>query len=183
MSINWTHLLFNASGRINRAKWWLTILVIFVIELVVDILSRVVPEGGAGIAVGILSLLAMVAVIWISIAAGIKRLHDLDRAGAWLVLFYLVPVLLGIALVVAVVINIGVGDLASLNEGEIVRRLTDEAFWRSLGVVVLAFVIPTVVLTIWQLIWLGCLPGTPGPNRFGADPRPGQAVPSQSRPM
>src|SRR5215475_5419551 len=112
MSINWTHLLFSASGRINRAKWWLTILVIFVIELVVDILTRVVPEGGAGIVVAVLSFLVMIAVIWISIAAGIKRLHDLDRTGAWLLLFYLVPALLGIALIVAIVINIGGADLA-----------------------------------------------------------------------
>ena len=182
MSINWTHLLFSASGRINRAKWWLTILVIFVIELVVDILSRIVPEGGAGIAVAVLSFLMMIVVIWISIAAGIKRLHDLDRTGAWLLLFYLVPLVLGIVLVVAFAIILG-ADLTSLNEEEILRRLTDEAFWRSLGGFVLAFAIPTVVLGIWQLIWLGCLSGTPGTNRFGPDPLPGQAVPGQARPM
>jgi uncharacterized membrane protein YhaH (DUF805 family) len=36
--------------------------------------------------------------------------------------------------------------------------------------VVLLASIAMIVLVIWAFIELGCLRGTPGPNRFGPDP-------------
>jgi hypothetical protein len=66
--------------------------------------------------------------------------------------------------------TIGLQALASMNDDEMFRRLTDPALWQSVGVVSLVVFVLLVVLVIWQLIWLGCLRGTPGPNRFGPDP-------------
>jgi uncharacterized membrane protein YhaH (DUF805 family) len=169
MSISFGHLLFAFSGRINRAKWWLTVLVVFVMEIVVDILHRVMPVFDGNVVL-FLGFLAAIAAIWISLAAGAKRLHDIGRTGAWLVMFFGAPLLLILAFIVDVVITIGAEALASMNDDEMYRRFADPALWQSIGLVALVVGILLLVLVIWQLIWFGCLRGTPGPNQFGPDP-------------
>src|SRR5262245_61157597 len=89
-NINWGHLLFSFSGRINRAKWWLTVLVSIIISVVAAIIAAVVGENAGNI----VSLIAFIPQIWIGLAAGAKRLHDLNRTAVWLVFFYLAPVVL-----------------------------------------------------------------------------------------
>ena len=80
--MNWGNLLFGFQGRINRAKWWLTVLVVFILNIVINVLGAI--TGSDTLAV-ILSLVFLVLYVWISLAAGTKRLHDLGRAepGLW----------------------------------------------------------------------------------------------------
>jgi uncharacterized membrane protein YhaH (DUF805 family) len=44
---------------------------------------------------------------------------------------------------------------------------------------VLIIFIPIVGI-IWYIVELGCLPGTPGPNRFGSDPLGAPALPGRA---
>jgi len=158
-------LFFGFSGRINRGKFWLTLVVWLLIWIVaipafvvggLAILGSNVSDGSLPsledpVALlrmvrdyGILSLiiLAFIIVSWISaFAIGIKRLHDRDRSGWWTLLFYSGPPVLVLAQ------NSTDGALASLVLG--------------LG----AFAI-----SVWWLVELGFLRGTSGPNRFGPDP-------------
>ena len=89
-------LLFSFRGRINRAKYWLAVL-IYVIYLSVlwSIAFWQALEGGAFVALALFAL-----PIWVSgFAVGIKRLHDRDKSGWWVLLFYFGPqVLNGLAL-------------------------------------------------------------------------------------
>ena len=86
-----------------------------------------------------------------SIAVGIKRLHDRDKSGWWLLVFYLVPSLLfGIG---TLVFFYGVG-------AEAVGGMIGGGIVYLLGFAVL----------VWAFVELGCLRGTLGPNRFGPDP-------------
>ena len=87
-------LLFGFSGRINRAKFWLAALIYVVFFF-----------GVIGIAMLMLSsldtmfiaaLLAYVPLIVSGLAVGIKRLHDRDKSGWWLLLFYLAPLLINL---------------------------------------------------------------------------------------
>ncbi|MBV8790433.1 MAG: DUF805 domain-containing protein, partial [Pseudolabrys sp.] len=73
-----------------------------------------------------------------SIMVGIKRLHDRNKSGWWMLLFYGVPVMLD----------------------NIDRHVMES----------LVFTVPSFAITIWALVELGFLRGTPGPNRFGPDP-------------
>jgi uncharacterized membrane protein YhaH (DUF805 family) len=85
-------LLFAFSGRINRAKYWLAILIFFI--WVIIWICAIALSAFAFPAVGLFYVLAMIAVIPIfvtGIAIGIKRLHDRDKSGWWLILFYVVP--------------------------------------------------------------------------------------------
>src|SRR5262245_58433861 len=90
VAMNLGSLCFSFSGRINRAKWWLVILLFIILEINYFILAMFLPV----IVTIILSIALIVALIWMSLAAGVKRLHDLDRTGAWLLVFILTPIVL-----------------------------------------------------------------------------------------
>ena len=160
------HLFFGFSGRINRGKYWLTLviwLLIWIVAIVVfalgglaifdrnlndgslpspedlDAFWRMVRDYGA------LSLIILVFLIasWVSaVAVGVKRLHDRDRSGWWIVLFYFGPAVL-----------------------QAVQNSAESATLVSILLGLGAFAV-----SIWALVELGFLRGTRGPNRFGADP-------------
>ncbi|HEY6701102.1 MAG TPA: DUF805 domain-containing protein [Pseudolabrys sp.] len=84
-------LLFTFEGRINRAKYWIAAIVYT---------SMMIAVAGFGFFSGfsmlflILTAIIFIAMIISGIAIGIKRLHDRDKSGWWLLVFYLVPPLL-----------------------------------------------------------------------------------------
>ena len=96
-----TNLLFSFQGRVNRAKFWLVHIGIVVVEAVAlallgggaaimsaDYDQVIVFFSGRGGAIwGILGLLFF----WISLAVAVKRWHDRNKTGWW-VLIVLVPV-------------------------------------------------------------------------------------------
>ncbi|MGH8515180.1 MAG: DUF805 domain-containing protein [Gammaproteobacteria bacterium] len=161
-NINWGNLLFGFSGRINRAKWWLTILITIIINVVVQIIVNVSETVG-----GILAIIAFIVVMWIGLAAGAKRLHDLNRTAAWLVVFYGVPFLLLIVLIAYAGLSVGAALLTG-GEG------LDPSLLTGLGGVAIIIVVLIMAVGIWSLIWLGCLRGTVGPNQYGPDPLEGR---------
>ncbi len=81
--IDWTHLFFQFDGRINRAKWWLGAVILWVVE---GIIFAIVRDN-----TGIVSLVSLV-FLWPSLALGIKRFHDRDKSGWW-VLIGLIPII------------------------------------------------------------------------------------------
>jgi uncharacterized membrane protein YhaH (DUF805 family) len=138
--MNLLTLLFSFRGRINRAKFWLAVL-IYVICLVILATIAYYHEL-EGVAFFILALLALP--VWVSgFAVGIKRLHDRDKSGWWILLFYFGPQVLN-----------GLANAASGTEDILSLLLSTAGF----------------ALTVWMFVELGCLRGTPGPNRFGPDP-------------
>jgi len=82
-------------------------------------------------------------VSWVSaLAIGVKRLHDRDRSGWWIVLLYFGPMVL-----------------------EAAQNSTESGTLASILLGLGAFAV-----SIWALVELGFLRGTSGPNRFGPDP-------------
>lgn len=86
------------SGRARRSEYWYFVLFTLIISVILGIadnaLGLVSPEVGTGILGGIYSL----AVLIPSIAVTVRRLHDTDRSGWW-VLVALIP-LVGLVLLV-----------------------------------------------------------------------------------
>jgi uncharacterized membrane protein YhaH (DUF805 family) len=160
------HLFFGFSGRINRGKYWLTLviwLVIWIVAVVAFLLSGLAifdsnlkdgslpgPEDFDAFwrtvrDYGVLSLIILVFVIvsWVSaLAIGVKRLHDRDRSGWWILLLYFGPMVL-----------------------EAAQNSTESGTLASILLGLGAFAV-----SIWALVELGFLRGTSGPNRFGPDP-------------
>ena len=79
--------------------------------------------------------------VWLVLAAGVRRLHDRDRSGLWLLLFAVLPWAL-----------LGLGTLDRHGPGE------------ALATAVAAG------LAAWGAIEMILRPGVPGANRFGPDP-------------
>ena len=75
--------LFTFSGRIGRRSFWLCALVVLGISIVVAILYSI--NKGVGI-------VAYLPLMWVSLAASVKRWHDRGKSGAW-VLISLIPVI------------------------------------------------------------------------------------------
>src|SRR5262245_37190173 len=96
--MDWKALLFTFGGRLNRGKYWLGVLIVALVyvaaAIVFWILYILLGETAAAIIGGIAAAAAFIAVIWAGIAIAIKRLHDREKSGWWLLLFGLVPAIL-----------------------------------------------------------------------------------------
>jgi uncharacterized membrane protein YhaH (DUF805 family) len=146
--MNFGQLLFGFTGRINRGKYWLAALIYFIIGLVMATIGYFAEEAPA---FQILNAVVSIGTLISSIAVGLKRLHDRDKSGWWLLLFYLVPSLLAGIGAIAFFYGVGAEAAGGMISGAII--------W-ALGFAVL----------VWAFVELGCLRGTLGPNRFGPDP-------------
>jgi uncharacterized membrane protein YhaH (DUF805 family) len=154
--VDWGNLLFGVQGRINRAKFWLAVLVYFVVSVVVGVIGF--ASGSETLAQTLSSLVSLVTFIS-GIFVGIKRLHDRDKSGWWLLIFYIVPgVLTGIGAVIAFF------ALAEESAGA--------------GTIGFLFVAAGLAVLIWAFVELGCLRGTVGPNKYGPDPLAPEQVPA-----
>jgi uncharacterized membrane protein YhaH (DUF805 family) len=92
--MNLSDLLFSFSGRVNRAPYWLAgVATSFCLMGLIWVVLGLAFAGRAG-ASTILALMIVVALLWVGLALGAKRLHDRDKSAWWLVLFYVVPAIL-----------------------------------------------------------------------------------------
>ena len=146
--MNFGQLLFSFSGRINRGKYWLAALIFVIVTLAMATISYVADQA---LPAQLLSLVVNIGVFVGGLAIGVKRLHDRDKSGWWLLLFYLVPSLLfGLG---TLVFFFGIGAEAA---GGVIGGI--------------AIYVAGFAVLIWAFVELGCLRGTLGPNRFGPDP-------------
>jgi uncharacterized membrane protein YhaH (DUF805 family) len=152
-------------GRSRRKEFWMWILFIVIVSFVLSIFDSVLGLGGqagtvtntargsfyygAGVHGGILTDIFTLAVLVPNISVSVRRLHDTNRSGWWLLL-PLVPWLLILIVTAAALFgSAGAGMLLA-------------------GIFGLAFLICAIVLLVWY-----CTAGTVGPNRFGEDPKGG----------
>jgi uncharacterized membrane protein YhaH (DUF805 family) len=87
------NLLFTFKGRINRAKYWLALLiwcVVWAAVLGAGFGGEMILDNAGAILIAIILLLLVTSGVS-GVAVGIKRLHDRDKSGWWLLIFYLLP--------------------------------------------------------------------------------------------
>ncbi len=97
-------LLFSFQGRINRAKFWLVHVVMWVVVLVVfgAILGSAAmssdPQAAlqsVGVVGGLILLVVYILALWIGLAVAAKRWHDRNKS-AWWILIVFVPAVGGL---------------------------------------------------------------------------------------
>ena len=94
----------------------------------------------------LVALVVNIAVMVSSVFVGIKRLHDRNKTGWWLLPYYFVPMILfGISFYLG--------------------YMADEATPLSMLTSLLG-----LAAMLWVFVDLGCLRGTIGPNQYGPDP-------------
>lgn len=150
--MDWTTLLFSFEGRINRGKYWFAILIYMLMwfafaAAVITWLGGLDTDNlfsiaGGGLLIWLGAIVLAIVGTWSGFATGIKRLHDRDKSGWWIVLFWFGPSMLG-------------GSNSAMRDAQ--------------GS---SFILPLAgfVIVVWGFIELGCLRGTPGPNQYGPDP-------------
>jgi uncharacterized membrane protein YhaH (DUF805 family) len=157
---------FSPTGRISRSQYWLqAILPMWGIFAVGWIVIWATATAGGHAAAGLLGILLMIytlAIIWPLIAAHVKRIHDRNKSGSW-ILIPLVP-----AAVNVVIWLIALPAAATSAIGGGVPIFAGILIGASLYSVVLCIV--QFAISVWFFIEFGCLRGTIGSNRFGPDP-------------
>jgi len=96
-------------GRAPRAEYWWFVLFVFIGEIIAMLLDSIVGTGGIVGNYGIFVLLFVLAVIIPHIAVGIRRLHDTDHSGWWLLIAF-IPLVGAIVLLVFFVTSGDSGD-------------------------------------------------------------------------
>jgi len=76
----------NFSGRSCRSAYWFWLLFTFIVSIVANILDIALLSA---LGLPILGLLWSLAIILPSIAVGVRRLHDLDKSGWWILIGFI----------------------------------------------------------------------------------------------
>ena len=137
------------TGRAPRAEYWWFVLAWVVAFVVVSIIESMVGLKGMIMGVyGPLTLLMALAVLVPSLAVAVRRLHDTNRSGWWLLL--MVPYVIATFMMMRSMASGGAAGLGSA------------------GILSLIGLACCIVLLVFY-----CLPGTPGDNNYGPDPYAG----------
>ncbi|MEO7504801.1 MAG: DUF805 domain-containing protein [Sphingomicrobium sp.] len=142
------------TGRAPRPEYWWFYLMFLIIYIVAMIVDSMIGSALVG-PYGILTLLVFLAFIIPTLSAGVRRLHDSDRTGWWM-LAPMIPYGIAFAL-----IGPSMGNPAMMGGAGL----------GAAGILMLVGVIVAITVLVFLI-----LPGTKGPNRFGEDPH-GVAAP------
>jgi uncharacterized membrane protein YhaH (DUF805 family) len=151
------------SGRSRRMEYWMFVVFQFLIGIVFGVLAgimgglamvggggprAIMAMGGGIIILYLLYLLIMLVLFIPALAVGVRRLHDTNRSGWWIIAPLAAYIVMAIGLGIAAVSgSTGLAAIVSLLGG-----------------------FAAVVLFITLLVFL-FLDGTKGPNRYGPDPK------------
>ena len=156
------------SGRAPRPELWWYFLAIVIAFIVVDIIESIlgIHRMIAGM-YGPLSTLLWLATIVPSLAVGVRRLHDVNKTGWW-VLLPVIPECLTMVMALTTAGAVAAGGGFGAAAGGL-------AITGLLGLITL---IAAIVLIVFYV-----MPGTPGENRYGPNPygtgSDGTAVPAE----
>jgi uncharacterized membrane protein YhaH (DUF805 family) len=134
------------SGRAPRAEYWWFWLAYVLLSIVLNILTRMSSIFGL---LGILYLGLLIPMI----AVGVRRLHDTNRTGWWLVA-PAVPYILGVAMIFPALIQAGTAG-------------TPPSFG-SFGPAMILIAVGGILAFV--IFIFSVMPGDKGPNRYGPDP-------------
>lgn len=150
------------SGRARRKEFWMWVLFLFLASIVLSVVDQLLGLGGstgttgttapgqfawgARSRGGVLTSLFSLATFLPNLAVQVRRLHDVDRSGWWILLPF-APLVLGFVMFLAGAL----GQPGLLVAG---------------GVLLLVGGLCAILLLAWL-----CMDGTRGANRFGDDPK------------
>ena len=97
------------NGRARRKEYWYFALFNFIISIVLMVIDGVTGTLNAEVGIGMLGGIYTLAILIPSIAVSIRRLHDTDRSGWWL-LIVLIPFIGAIVLLVFTVLDSTPGE-------------------------------------------------------------------------
>lgn len=156
------------SGRSRRMEYWMWVLFQFLIGIGFTVVlmaiagsaiisgdpTQMVAMGGIALIIYLLYMLVGLVFFIPSLAVTVRRLHDTNRSGWW-ILAPAVPYLLMIVAMMALAGTASKPDQTTLG---------------MMGLILMVFGLAAMVLGIVLLVFL-FLEGTKGPNQYGPDPK------------
>jgi uncharacterized membrane protein YhaH (DUF805 family) len=136
------------SGRAPRAEYWWFYLATIVVQIPLSIVDKALADWGP------LSSLFSLVILLPWLAVSVRRLHDINRSGWWLLAFFLI--ILAIAVAAVATMGLTLDGTGSPPSGSIL-------------VVLLVGVLAMFVLGVTILVF-SVTPGTQGTNDYGPDP-------------
>ena len=97
------------SGRARRKEYWIFLLFNIAISIVLAIIDGATGTFSEEMGLGLLGGVYALAVLLPSIAVSVRRLHDTDRSGWWL-LIAVIPILGAIVLLVFMALDSNPGE-------------------------------------------------------------------------
>ena len=146
-------ILFSFEGRVGRGTYWLAILALIAAVLVLTFAPFLLGnEEWVFLILALTSQFIWLLSLWPLLAVGSKRLHDRNKNGWWLLVFWLLP----FALFVGGFSIVFFDDPKTGRSGDF-----------STGSILIFASLPPA---LWGIVELGILPGTKGANLYGGDP-------------
>ncbi|CAN5377139.1 DUF805 domain-containing protein [soil metagenome] len=141
---------FCFAGRVSRAGYWRWQLALAIIGALLWVGMIFFAMGGiAPVAFGLLCVLAVF--VYASVGVSVRRLHDRGKSGWWLLLFQGFPILIGAT-----------------------QWFVEQRFSQPMGtsgaLLLLILSLASVGVSIWGLVEIGFLRGTPDVNAYGDRP-------------
>lgn len=91
-------------GRAGRKEYWLFVLFNIIIAVVLNAVDRMTGTYSGDYGMGLLGGIYSLAVLLPGIGVSIRRLHDTDRSGWWLLLVF-IPIVGGLVLLVFMILD------------------------------------------------------------------------------
>lgn len=96
------YAVFN--GRARRKEYWYFVLFHMIVSIVLGVIDGLTGSFSGDVGLGLLGAIYALAVLIPSIAVIVRRLHDTDRSGWW-ILISLIPLIGTIVLIVFLVLD------------------------------------------------------------------------------
>lgn len=91
-------------GRAQRKEYWLFVLFNLIVSIVLTIVDRLTGTYSADYGMGALGAVYALAVLLPGIGVSVRRLHDTDRSGWWLLIVF-IPILGALVLLVFMILD------------------------------------------------------------------------------
>lgn len=131
-------------GRATRAEFWWWWLFSFAVQIVGSIVDAVTGLPG------ILGTLLGLALVIPSLSVTVRRLHDINKSGWWLLLWF-------VPLAIAIIITL-VSWIADLHD------------WAFYGTAIAILIVFGLIIAVLFIYWI-VRQGDDGSNKYGQDPR------------
>ena len=144
------------TGRATRSEfwwWWAAALIVFFVASGIDSTVLFFISFGP---FGPINFIIYVAIVLLSLAVGVRRLHDIGNPGWWLAIWYVVPAIGWLPY--------AVGFMALFGGGFGI------AGYFLLWVGFFIGLLVSLAIGVWAVLWMA-RQGKTGPNLYGPDPR------------
>lgn len=152
------------SGRARRSEFWFFALFNFLISMGLSIIGMVLNYVTGVEIFGIFSSLYSLAVFIPNMAVAVRRLHDTNRSGWWVLGYYLPGVFMLFFVIMAMVQIMSKYSFYALD-----HISPEDLPWGAItgmGISMLVGLVFFIILLIWM-----CTDSEPGVNRFGPNPK------------